>query len=113
MIIKQGDIIFSYFDKGVGHEFEGPRPVIVIESDVFIKKSDIITTIPLTSNLKNSINDDIILKCDKINNMDKDSVIKVDYITAIDQSRFIRLIGVIDKETLEKIKKYLKKHLDL
>jgi len=111
--IYSGDIFLVDFNEGAGHEFQGERPAVIVESDNCIKKSDIITIIPLTSNTNNKVNDDLLLKKDNDNRLRKDSIIKVDYITSFDQSRFINKIGIIDKETVKKIKMYLKKHFDI
>ncbi len=111
--IKQGELYLVNFNPSAGHEFQGKRPALVIESDVQIKKTNLISIIPLTSNIGNKISDDIFISKDNNNKLISDSIIKVYYICSFDYYRFINKIGKVDEEILEKIKIYLKKHFDL
>lgn len=111
--IRYGELFLVNFNPSIGHEFQGKRPAIVIESDEQIKKSNLITVLPLTSNLNNKLYNDIIIKSDSRNNLIKDSVIKVYDIYSFDYSRFINKIGVVNEEILGKIKEYLKKHFGI
>ncbi len=101
------------FNPSVGHEYQGKRPALVIESSRQIKKSNLITVAPLTSNLNNKTFDDIIIKKDSRNKLIKDSVIKVYEISSFDYSRLINRIGAVNQEVMEQIKNYLKKHFDI
>ena len=111
--MNYGEIYLVDFNKSVGHEYEGKRPGIIIESDNQLKTSNIVTIIALTSKIDNHHHDDILIKMDNRNRLNSDSLIKVNHIESFDRSRFSIKIGIADKETLEKIKKYLKKHFDL
>jgi len=110
---KQGDLCLFNFDPSIGHEYQGKRPAVVIQSDQQIKKSSLITVMPLTSNTERFIGDDIIIKRDDKNRLYSDSVIRVYNIISFDYQRFINKIGDIDDNSLDKIKKYLKKHFNL
>jgi mRNA interferase MazF len=111
--IKFGELFLVDFSPSLGHEYQGKRPALVIESDGQIKKSNLITVLPLTSNLDNKIDDDIFIKIDKDNRLKFDSIIKVYNIVSYDRLRFINKIGKIDQEIYKKVKDYLLKHFDL
>ena len=108
-----GDLFLVDFDPSAGHEYQGKRPALVIESDEQIKKSNLITIVPLTSNLENKIDDDILVEVDGDNHLQFDSIIKVYDIISFDYSRFINYIGKINQETMDKVKEYLNKHFGL
>ena len=102
--IEQGDILYIKFGPSEGHEYEKTRPAIVLTKSDVIKHSAVITVVPLTSKLDNSIADDILIKRDKINNLFSDSIIKMRHMTACNHStRFKKYIGRVDPETWRKI----------
>jgi mRNA-degrading endonuclease toxin of MazEF toxin-antitoxin module len=110
--MKQGEIWFVEFT-GVGHEYQGKRPAVIIEGDKQIKIANIITVMPFTSQIKKQI-DDIFVPKNSANNLFYDSVIKVHEIQSFDiGNRFIKKIGVVEKEIMEKIKAYLRRHFEI
>ena len=111
--IRWGELYLVNFNPSIGHEFQGKRPALIIESDEQIKKSNLITVLPLTSNLNNKLSDDIIIKHDSQNNLLKDSVVKVYDICSFDYSRFINKIGAVDEQMMKKVKIYLKSHFKI
>jgi len=110
--MKYGEIWTVVFTGSVGHEFAKDRPALIIESDNQLKIDNVITIMPLTSKNKNFCDDIIIAKSD-LNNLYCDSVLKVHHIQSFDRSRFIRKIGVVENEVMDKIKQYLKKHFGI
>ncbi len=111
--ISFGDIVWVEFDPGVGHEYQGKRPAIVVESDEQLKKTSLVTIIPLTSQKKNCLPDDILVEAEKDNNLMVDSIAKMYCITSFDYERFKKVIGKINEDVKIKIKKYLKKHFNI
>ena len=108
--VKQGDLYLINFNPSVGHEYQGKRPAIIIQANIQIRKSNLITVMPLTSNIENCLNDDIIVRKSRINRLISDSVIKVYNIISFDYKRLINKIGVADEVILNQVKDYLKKH---
>lgn len=49
---QYGEIYLVDFDPSVGHEFKKQRPAIIIQSNETIKKTNLITVMGLTSNVK-------------------------------------------------------------
>lgn len=111
--LEFGDVIWTNFDPHVGHEFQDKRPAIVVQSNEQLKKSNLVTIIPLTSNTGNTISDDIVIIADSDNNLRTDSVAKVYCIASFDYLRFDKKIGKINADISIAIKSYLKKHFDL
>jgi len=111
--VSCGDIFLVDFDPSAGHEFQKMRPALVIESDEQIKKSNLITVLPLTSNLDNQVDNDILIEVDGDNKLQFDSVIKVYGIMSFDYSRIVNYIGKASPEIMDKVKEYLKKHFNL
>ncbi len=111
--MKHGDIYLVDFNPSVGHEFQKERPAIVIQSDETLKSSNLITVMPLTSNLKNKRADDLLIKKSKKNSLFSDSIVKVEAIHAFDHFRFIRKIGEAESEIMDEIGNYLKKHFSI
>lgn len=109
-IIHQGEIYWVIFDPSMGHEFKGKRPALVVQSEKKLKKSNLVTVIPLTSNLKNQIEDDVLIKKDKSNRLFADSVLKISCLMSFDYSRFTQKIGRVENKVIEAVKDSLKAH---
>lgn len=108
-----GDIVWCNFDPSVGHEFRRKRPAIVIQSTQQLQKSNLVTLIPVTSNLQKPHADDMPIFADKENNLRTDSVAKVHCITSFDYTRLDKKIGKIGKKENLFIRSYLRKHFGL
>ena len=111
--VNYGDVIWTQFDPSVGHEFQDKRPALVIQSNASLLKSNLITLVPLTSNLKNKIADDIIVEPDSGNNLKNVSVIKVYDIVSHDYSRVTGKIGIASEKIKSEVARYLKKHFGI
>lgn len=111
--ISFGDVVWVEFDPSVGHEYQSKRPAIVVQADKQLKKTNLVTIIPLTSQQDNHAPDDILVKANRENNLMLDSLAKVYCIASFDYIRFDRIIGKINEEIAVKIKDYLRKHFDL
>lgn len=110
--MKQGEIWFVEFD-GRGREYQKNRPAVIIESDKQLKITNVITVVPFTTQQKKH-SDDIFIAKSEMNNLSFDSLIKVHEIQSFDRDgRFIKKIGELEAEFMEKIKIYLKKHFGI
>lgn len=111
--MKQGEIWFVSFIESIGHEFRKERPALIVQADDKLRITDVVTVMPLTSNIKNKHNDDIIIKKTNENGLYYDSVLKVYHLRSFDRSRFIKKIGIIDDNVIETVKQYLKEHFEI
>jgi len=110
--LEFGDVVWVDFYPSVGHEFQNKRPAVVVQSNEQLKKSNLVTIVPLTSNTGNTTPDDIMITKDFDNNLSSDSIAKVYCITSFDYFRFDKKIGKINADISIAIKSYLKKHFD-
>ncbi|MBT5503659.1 type II toxin-antitoxin system PemK/MazF family toxin [Candidatus Falkowbacteria bacterium] len=111
--IEFGDIVWTQFDPSIGHEFQDKRPAVVIQTNKQISRSNLVTVIPLTGNLTNKVDDDIIIHADNENNLKSNSLIKVYNIASCDYSRFCGVIGHAGNNIMHEIRLYLKKHFGI
>lgn len=113
MTIEYGGIYWVSFTPSAGHEFHGRRPAIVIQAQKALRRSNLVTVMPLTSQIGKRHGDDIFIEADKMNNLYGDSLAKVHHIESFDQSRFIKQVGSMNDDAMQKIRDYLKIHFSL
>lgn len=111
--IEYGGIYWVLFDPSVGHEYSGKRPAVVIQSDAWLAKTNLVTVMPLTSQITKSHKDNILVKVNKYNCLYADSLVKVHNIQSFDPKRFVKKMGVMDSTVMQQIKEYLKDHFDI
>lgn len=109
---EYGQIWLLNFDPSFGHEYRKTRPALIIQKKEFIDSSNLLTVIPISSQIGKQTELDVYLKRDANNRLMIDSLLKTKHISSFDKRRFIKLIGIIDKETLNKIKKNINIFLD-
>lgn len=97
---------------GQGHEYQKTRPAVVIESDRQLKITSVVTVVPVTKQQEKH-RDDIFIAKNESNKLRYDSVIKVHQIQTFDKNRFVKKIGLISEEEMNRIKAYLKIHFDI
>lgn len=105
MELQHGHIYFVEFDPSSGHEFKKTRPAVLLSSDDLIRRSNLISCVPFTSNKGNIVNgDDILVKKDSNNGFYSDSILKTQHVCTFDKSRVKKFVGVLDSETLKNLK---------
>lgn len=112
-VIEYGGIYWVVFDPSVGHEYKGKRPAVVVESSKQLRKTNLVSVMPLTSQVDKFHKDNILVTANKTNCLFVDSIVKVHNIQSFDLSRFVKKIGEMDSEVMSQIKGYLKLHFDL
>ena len=111
--ITYGNIWWVSFAPSMGHEFQGRRPATVIQADSALRRTNLVTVMPLTSQVIKLHGDDILIKADKRNNLYVDSLVKVHHIESFDRARFLKQIGHMNNGDMEKIREYLTVHFAL
>lgn len=111
--IEYGDIYWVSFASSMGHEFQGRRPAVVIQSSAQLRRANLITVMPLTSQIGKPHGDDIFVRANGDNRLYGDSLIKVHNIESFDRGRFLKKIGSMEIPVMEKVREYLKIHFDL
>lgn len=110
--LKKGAVFLVDFDPSVGHEYKKIRPAVIIQSNKTIKKTALITVMPITSQLSNCLEDDIHIKKSAKNGLYSDSLVKVSCIHSFDRKRLLKKIGDASEELMSKITKYIFIHFD-
>lgn len=110
--MKEGEIWKVAFF-GQGHEYQGLRPAIIIQSDEKLESATIVTIMPFTSKVEKRRNDDLFVSRSEKNGLWRDSIVRVSEIQSFDLSRFIKKVGIIEGAVLYEIKQYLKKHFGI
>ncbi len=104
---QRGQIWLVNFEPSFGHEYQKIRPALIIQDDKYIDSCNLLTVIPISSQITNPSELDIMIKANSQNRLMKDSLLKTKHISSFDKKRFVKLIGVADKETIEKMEKHL------
>ena len=108
---QRSQIWLVNFNPSFGHEYKKVRPALMIQHNKYLTSSSLLTVIPISSQITNPTELDIILKKDSQNRLMKDSLLKTKQITSFDKRRFIKLIGTINKKMIEKVDKNIHRFL--
>lgn len=108
---KRGQIWLVNFDPSFGHEYKKVRPALIIQNNEYIESSNLLTVIPISSQITKLTELDILLRKDYQNRLMTNSLIKTKQISSFDKRRFIKLIGTIDEEIMNKIENNVKNFL--
>ena len=73
---KRRQIWLVNFDPSFGHEYKKVRPALIIQHDKYITSSNLLTVIPISSQIANPTDLDILLQKDTHNRLMKNSLIK-------------------------------------
>jgi mRNA interferase MazF len=101
---RQGDIFWVRFGRSGDSGPSGKRPAVIIQNDL-LNRSNIRTTVValITSNIKlGKIPGNVRLKRGA-GNIPKTSVVVVSQIATVDKTRLLEKIGMLNKETTERI----------
>ena len=112
MNIKCGEIWLANLDPTIGSEVNKTRPVIIVSNDTNNRHNNVITIIPITSNVDKIFSFEVFIPKGGAN-LPKDSKAKSDQIRTIDKVRLAKRIGVLSKKYIEEIDLALILHLDL
>ncbi|HHT9105960.1 MAG TPA: type II toxin-antitoxin system PemK/MazF family toxin [Candidatus Wujingus californicus] len=99
-----GQIWLVNFDPSFGHEYKKVRPALIIQNNNYIESSDLLTVIPISSQITKQTELDILLRKDTQNRLMTDSLLKTKQISSFDKRRFIKLVGFANEETMKKVK---------
>src|SRR5205085_11517412 len=102
MNIKRGNIYLANLNPTLGSEINKTRPVVVVSNDLNNEYNNIITVIPLTSNIRRVFKFEVLVLAGT-GNLPKDSKIKVDQIRAIDKLRLGKEIGSLPTLIVEQL----------
>jgi len=100
---QRGQIWLVNFDPSFGHEYTKVRPALIVQNDRYIESNNLLTVIPISSQTIKQTDLDILLEKNAQNRLMIDSLLKTKQVSSFDKRRFIKLIGIANKETMIKI----------
>jgi len=100
---QKGQIWLVNFDPSFGHEYKKVRPALIVQNNRYVESSNLLTVIPISSQTTKPTGLDILLKKNSQNRLMADSLLKTKQISSFDKRRFIKLIGTVNKETIEEV----------
>ena len=95
---KRGDVFWADLSPVIGSEQDGVRPVVILQNDIGNKYSPTVIVAPLTSNLHRDKH-----LVTHVQGLPQYSVVLLEQIRTVDKARLGNFVGVMDKETLNKI----------
>lgn len=101
--VKCGNIYLAQKHNSIGHEYSKMRPYLLIDSDHYIRISNIVCMAPMTSNLTNRNKYDILIRKNDANGLKQNSIIKMDHIYVFDKNLLSNYIGIVDQEVIKAI----------
>ncbi|HLG29005.1 MAG TPA: type II toxin-antitoxin system PemK/MazF family toxin [Candidatus Brocadiales bacterium] len=105
---RHGQIWLVNFDPSFGHEYKKVRPALIIQNDKYIESGNLLTVIPISSQITKQTELDILLRKDPQNRLMTDSLLKTKQISSFDKRRFVKFVGSVNEEMMEKIKNRIK-----
>lgn len=100
---QRGQIWLVNFAPSFGHEYKKVRPALIVQNNKYIESTNLLTVIPISSQMTKQTDLDFLLKKDSQNRLMADSLLKTKQISSFDKRRFIKIIGVVDEETMKKL----------
>ena len=100
---RQGEIWLVDFDPSVGHEYQKIRPALIIEATGFLPSGNLITIVPISSQVAKSALLDIFIPKNAQNRLKDDSLVKTRQISTFDKRRFIKRIGQGQSNVLQTV----------
>ena len=101
---QRGQIWLVNFDPSFGHEYKKVRPALIIQNDKYIESGELLTVIPISSQISKQTELDILLRKDPQNRLMADSLLKIKQISSFDKRRFIKLVGIVNEGIMKKVK---------
>jgi mRNA interferase MazF len=104
---KRREVYIANLNPGFGREMHKARPVLVISSDFYNKRSSSVIIIPASSIVPQHPSAEMVI-LGKPEGFEKPSVLLPVYIRSIDKERLVKKIGKITYEKLAEVEEALK-----
>jgi mRNA interferase MazF len=110
--MKRGDVWWATLPPSVGSSPGGRRPVVVIQSDLFIRsRIRTVIVIILTSNLDLAGTGGNVLLPSSASGLERDSVANVSQILSVDKSALTEFVGLLPEPLFSQIENGLRQML--
>ncbi len=110
---QQADIWLVDFDPSTGHEYQKVRPALIIEADSYLSMGNLITVVPISSQVAKATLLDVLIPKTSANRLVSDSLIKTRQVSTFDKRRFIKYIGQCQPSVFQAVLSNVSLYLDL
>ena len=111
--MKRGEIYFAVLNPTVGSEIQKTRPVLIVSNDIANKYSELVTIVPITSQVKKVYNFEVFIDKDK-SGLNKDSKATCHQIRTISKLRVTgKKVGILDCKLMNQVEHSLLLHLGI
>ncbi len=97
MELKQFDILLVNFSPTRGHEQEGVRPCVILETNGFRGQGSITLAAPLTTQLKKVFSIETVIAPSAQNGLKEKSKVLIRQLRVIDKARILKKLGRLEK----------------
>jgi len=106
---KRGQIYLAAFDPSVGREIQKTRPALVVQNDVSNRVTEVTIVAPITSKVRLPVNPQhVLIAADSRTGLSVTSVAVFNQVRAVDRRRLLKLVGVVDTETMRHVDEAIK-----
>ena len=100
---QRGHLWLVNFEPSIGHEYRKVRPAVIVQQERYISTGSLLTVIPFSTQLHKARELDVRIEKDTKNRLLKDSLAKTVQISSFDRQRFIKYIGTLNDDVMERI----------
>jgi mRNA interferase MazF len=113
-ICSRGTVLEVNLDPIVGSEANKVRPCVVVQNDIGNRYSPIVIVVAITGaeNVAKTYPVDVPVPKGE-GGLSQDSVVQCNQIRSVDEKRFVRTVGRLSTQTMEKVDKALRASLSL
>ena len=114
LIMRRGEIYFAALNPTIGSEIQKTRPVLIVSNNISNQYSELLTIVPLTSQVTKVYDFEIFLS-KKESSLSKTSKVQCHQIRTISKQRLVsqRRSGKLSRQSMQLIDNALKLHLGL
>jgi mRNA interferase MazF len=111
--MKRGDIYYANLNPAVGSEIAKRRPILVVSNNANNRAANIITILPITSNVSKVYPFEVLLSCEN-SSLPKVSKVQAQQIRTISKQRIERdAVGELSEELMQLVDAAIRLHLGL
>ncbi|MBD2452060.1 type II toxin-antitoxin system PemK/MazF family toxin [Nostoc sp. FACHB-152] len=111
--MKRGDIYYANLSPTVGSEMNKRRPVLIVSNDANNHAADMVTILPITSNVRRVYPFEVLLNPED-SSLPKTSKIQAQQVRTISKQRIVgEMVNSLNEELMQLVDAALKLHLGL
>lgn len=103
VIVRRGEVYMVNFDPTVGSEIKKTRPALILQNDVSNQYSPVMIVAAISSKQEGRLYPTEVLIPFSEGSLKNDSLVLLNQIRTIDKKRLTKRLGVLEKETMERV----------